>query len=88
MSRLRKETVETAELVNIWMFLICIIVAVMCMMPEAIMEQSEFNSWLSLQANLSMIALCVMWLVTQSLWFFARKYLEKFSDWTTQPAKA
>jgi hypothetical protein len=73
------EFINTAEQVNIWVFLTCVIVAVGCMFPEAVMGASEFNTSLSLIANVAMISLCFLWLTTQILWFGVRKYLERQS---------
>jgi hypothetical protein len=76
MKNLNADFVNTAEQVNIWMFLGCFLLAVGCMFPEVVIGPTEFNVWLSLFANLSLIVLCILWLTTQTLWLVIRKVLE------------
>jgi hypothetical protein len=74
MKSLNSDFIDTAETVNIWVFLACVLIAVACMFPEALIEASEFNVWLSLQANVAMVMLCVLWLTTQTAWILVRKF--------------
>jgi hypothetical protein len=68
--------VSTSERMNIWMFAGCFIVAILCMLPEIAIGPSEINSWLGLHAQLSMIALCSLWIITQAMLLICGKVLE------------
>ena len=80
MKSIRIEFIETVEKVSIWMFLGCILIAVGCMIPDAVMPASEFNAWLFLFANVSMIVLCLLWFMSQSICYLVRKQLERSQD--------
>jgi hypothetical protein len=76
MDGIRLEFVETAERVNIWIFVICTLVCVGMMMPEAVIGPSEEYTRLALLSSGALVILCLMWMTTQSLWLIVRKIVE------------
>jgi len=77
MAKIDLDFVNTAEQMNIWMFNACTLIGVCMMMPEALYGPSEFNTELSLFASSGLIALNILWLTTQALWYLARKHVER-----------
>jgi hypothetical protein len=73
MKSIRLDFVETAERINIWIFVSCTLVCVGMLMPEAVIGPTEEYTRLALLGSGALVILCLMWMTTQSLWLLVRK---------------
>jgi hypothetical protein len=73
MKSIRLDFVETAERINIWIFVSCTLVCVGMLMPEAVIGPTEEYTRLALLGSGALVILCLMWMTTQTLWLLVRK---------------